>query len=137
MPVYATAPDLTAFMGSQPDSDVDVTPMLRKASLLVTTACRLDCYDVTPTGIPSDEDLAEAMRDAVCAQVELWVAAGYNPVAGAGGQDPRVTVSAVDGASVSFDTYLTAPARINEINQLCPDSLRILRNAGLASSAVW
>lgn len=137
MPIYATAAELANFMGAQPDDDINVVPLLRKASLLVQTACRLDCFVTNPIGLADDPDLADAMSNAVCAQVEMWVTAGYNPIAGAGGQDPRITVSSVDGASISYDTYLTAPARNDEINTLCPDSLRILRNVGLASTAVW
>lgn len=76
------------------------------------------------------------MRDATCAQVEMWLTAGINPVAGAGGQEARPTVSAIDGASVSFDTYLTADAFAKAIDNLSDTAFSILRNAGLASGAV-
>ncbi|MDF3280482.1 hypothetical protein [Gordonia sp. N1V] len=134
MPVYANATELAAFMESEDVLDT-VGPLLRKASLLVTSACRLDCFDVTPTGIPTDDDLAEAMRDATCAQVERWLAAGVDPFAG-GAQTGVVASSSVDGASVSF----TAPTIADNTalaDTLCDDARRILRNAGLASSAVW
>lgn len=134
MILYASEAQLTAWMGVEPE--VVVTPYLRKASGLVHTACINDLYDVDATGKPSDPDLAEAMQDAVCAQAEMWIEAGINPVAGAGGQEARPTVSAIDGASVSFDTYLTAEAFAKAIENLSDDAFAILRAAGLASAAV-
>lgn len=133
MPIYATAAELTTFIGAQPEGNI--TAMLRKASLLVTSACRLDCYDTTPIGIPADDDLAEAMRDATCAQVERWIAADVDPLSGAK-QAGVVASSGVDGASVSFAAPTAADLGVLA-DTLCLDALHILRNAGLATSAVW
>ena len=79
---------------------------------------------------------SEAMQEATCAQVHAWLASGDDPIKGAGGQEPRLTTTAIDGASLSYDTYLTAPDRMNALKFLAPGALRILRLAGLASSAV-
>lgn len=136
MPTYATENDLLTWMDTDElGDDVHATPLLRKASLLVATACRLDSYDTTPTGIPSDDDLADAMREATCAQAERWLAADVNPVAGSA-QSGVVASSSVDGASVSFVTPTTADTAAMT-DTLCPDALHILRLAGLATSAVW
>lgn len=136
MPTYATENDLLTWMDTDElGDDVHATPLLRKASLLVATACRLDSYDTTPTGIPSDDDLAGAMREATCAQAERWLAADVNPVAGSA-QSGVVASSSVDGASVSFVTPTTADTAAMT-DTLCPDALHILRLAGLATSAVW
>lgn len=136
MLLYATGEDLTNWLGEDPDTDASIDPMLRKASILVGRACRNDLYDVDNAGKPSDPDLVEAMRDAVCTQVEQWVAAGYDVIAGPGGQAPRKTTVAVDGASYSTDAYLTNAARDEAMGALNADAIAILRNAGLASGLV-
>ena len=135
MILYATEEQLTSWIGSEPDVD-STAPYLRAASVLVHRAVRNDIYDTAPNGTPSDPDLAEAVTEATCAQAEVWIAMGVNPVAGAGGQEARPTVSAIDGASVSFDTYLTAQAFAEAVENLAPAALSILRAAGLASAAV-
>ena len=135
MPTYATENDLVTWMDADLDDDVNAVPLLRKASLLVTSVCRLDSYDTTPTGIPSDDDLADAMREATCAQAERWLAADVDPLSGAK-QAGVVASSGVDGASVSFAAPTVADLA-DLADTLCSDALRILRNAGLATSAVW
>ncbi len=134
MLLYATEDDLGNWIGEEPEADPK--PLIRKASILVGNACRNDLYDVDNAGKPSDPDLVEAMRDAVCAQVEQWVKAGYDVIAGPGGQASRKTTVAVDGASYSTDAYLTATARDQAMTTLNADALVILRNAGLASGLV-
>lgn len=134
MLLYANLGDITAWLGEDPDTDV--APLLRKASLLVARACRNDLYDTDSAGKPADDDLVDAMRDAVCAQVDKWLAAGYDVIAGPGGQPARKTTVAVDGASYSTDAYLTNNARDAAMTNLCDDSLTILRNAGLATGIV-
>lgn len=137
MLVYATADQLETWMGEPPEpAPAKLTAMLREASGLVGTACQCDIYDTLPNGKPSDDDLSEAMQEATCAQVHAWLASGDDPIKGAGGQEPRLTTTAIDGASLSYDTYLTAPDRMNALKFLAPGALRILRLAGLASSAV-
>lgn len=132
--IYATPSDLATWTGSPAPDNAAV--MLREASGLVGDAIICDLYEATSTGLPTNPTYVDALRDATCAQVEHWIAAQIDPLAGAGGQEPRMTVSAIDGASVSFDTYLTAPDRLNSAKYLAASSWRILRRAGLGSSWV-
>lgn len=137
MLLYATTADVTTWIGE--DLDTDVTAMIRRASILVGNACRNDLYDVDGAGKPSDPDLVEAMRDAVCAQVDYWVAAGINPAKGAGGLALAKTEMTVDGATVKYDTtgvVAAAQEAAASIDSLTGDALAILRNAGLASGLV-
>ena len=134
MLVYATPDDLSTWMGETgPDN---ATTLLRTASVMVTTATQADIYDTQANGKPVDDDLSEAMRDATCAQAEMWASAGLDPVKGPGGQEARLTTSAIDGASLGFDAYLTEPARQKALTALCDSAFQILRNAGLASGLV-
>lgn len=132
--IYADVDALTDWTG-QPEPDNAVT-LLREASILVGSACQADIYDTLPSGLPSNDAVADAMRDATCAQVEAWGQAGVDPIAGPGGQEPRLTVSGIDGANYSYDTYLTAEARSAMLTSLVPSAYRILRLVGLASGWV-
>lgn len=91
----------------------DALRLLTRASELVDGAVRQP-YDVnSTTGIATDADLAAALRDATCAQVEQWVEVGEeNAVDGLAG-----TARAVGGG-------VRAP-------ELAPRAVRILSNAGL------
>lgn len=142
MLLYATGEDLTNWLGEDPDTDANIDSMLRKASLLVGRACRndlYDLYDVDNAGKPRDTDLVEAMRDAVCAQVEYWVLAGVNPTAGASGVGRVKVETTVDGATVKYDTtgvVAAAQSAVSSIDDLTSEAIAILRNAGLASGLV-
>ena len=134
MLILATTDELTTWMEAPaPDN---ATVLLREASGLVSDACKCDIYDTQSNGKPSDPDLVEAMMEATCAQAEAWAAAEMDPTKGPGGQAPRLTTSAQDGSSLSFDTYLTAPDRNDWVKYIAPSALRTLRLAGLASGQV-
>lgn len=137
MLVYATGDELATWMDA--DAPDNATALLRQASILVGRACRNDLYDVDSSGKPSDPDLVEAMRDAVCAQAEYWVAAKVNPIAGAGGVVGVITEVTLDGATRKADTTAAVAAATEAATStttLGSVALSILRNAGLASSYV-
>ncbi|MCA1008996.1 hypothetical protein LCL87_25070 [Rhodococcus hoagii] len=134
MLVFATEDQLSSWLGTPGPLNAGV--LLREASILVRDACRCDVFDTLPNGLPEDDDKREALQDATCAQAATWAATGDDPLKGPGGQEPRMTLSGIDGAQVSFDTYLTAGDRAKSLTQLCASAYRILRSAGLASSAV-
>lgn len=138
MIVYADATDLDTWVDGL-DTERPVAPLLREASRRVGHACRNDLYKTQPDGTPDDDDLADAMRDAVCAQVEVWLAADVDPIAGAAGITPTKTVKTVDGVTIQYDaasaTEVTK-ARAAVAVDLCDAALSILRAAGLASGLV-
>lgn len=115
MAVYATPDELQSFLPSGAQAQVaDVDRLLARASAKVDGMVRA-CYDVDDNGAPTDADVAAALRDATCAQVEQWIEVGEaNDIDGLAG-----TQRSVGGAS-----GLRAPSR-------APRALEILSTAGL------
>ncbi|MGW0039828.1 hypothetical protein [Gordonia sp. NPDC003376] len=136
--LHATEDDVNAWAGES--LDANLTPLIRSASILVTAACRNDLYDLDASGKPADEDLADAMRDATCAQVVYWAKSGITPSGGAASITPAVTEVSVDGATEKADATVVAASAaeaVSSLSTLTSEAYQILRSAGLASSAVW
>lgn len=130
--LYANASDLAAWSGAVVPSNVD--QLLRSASLLVRRATVTAFYEVTPAGLPSDDDVAEAMRDATCAQAGHWAALGIDPAGGAAGaaSAPVPQSSSIGGASVTYGSAAEAgSARMAAASNLCDEAAQLLVNAGL------
>lgn len=129
--VYATSDDLATFTGNPaPDN---AARLLKGASALVRTATRAALYDVTSTGLPSDPDIAEAFRDATCAQAAEWIDKGVDPASGTAPGVPQS--SGIGGATVNWG----APGGLTPeqtLHQLVPDALWYLEAAGLLSGTV-
>ena len=138
MIVYATVADVEAWL--QDTAPTNVTGLIRSASMLVGAACRNDLYDTLPSGLPSDDDLADAMRDACCEQINAWVVCGIDPAtAGTDTSAPGVVRSEIDGARVEFDPTGIEEAtrnRLRLVSSLSGSAYEILRQAGLASAYV-
>ncbi|SLG40346.1 Uncharacterised protein [Mycobacteroides abscessus subsp. abscessus] len=131
MLIYATDADLLdGWLTVLPD---DAAALLRRASLLVDEAVRMDCYDTDAADAPTDPRVAAAFRDATCQQVVEWVAAGLDPDAGAVGQAPQVVSQSTEGDSVTYAPRPTPAEIAAATDYLCRASLLILRAAGLGS----
>lgn len=133
--VYATPDDLTAWTG-QPAPD-NAVQLLRAASMLVRGATRTAVYQTTPAGLPRDADVAEAFRDATCAQAALWDTQGIdpdNPTAG-----PRVAQSkSIGSASVTYaDAGQIIGSRTDAARTLGSAAVTILTDAGLITTRPW
>ncbi len=134
MLVYATTAQYEALTGDTPPDNFST--LNRYAAGLVREATLCDRWDALSNGLPVDDDLREALADCACEQIAAWDAAGIDPQKGAGGQDARLTTTGIDGANLSYDTYLTAPDRAKMIDTLCDAALSHLRNVGLGSTVV-
>ncbi|MBY4571247.1 hypothetical protein ACN95_14600 [Gordonia sihwensis] len=134
--IYATAADIETWLGETPDADKPIARMLRQASIMVGRACRNDLYDVDSAGKPTDPDLLEAMRDATCAQVEVWLSLGIDPAGGLAAMEPQITSTSVDGGSVSYDAGTSVRAKIRAAEALSPTSYSLLTAVGLAGPEV-
>lgn len=114
---YATPADLTAWL---PDGTVVAEPerLLSRASELIDGHV-LATYTVDDgTGLPTDTDIAAALRDATCAQVEFWLEVGEeHDVANMAGRRVSIGHLSIDDLPGEF----AARAR------------RLLANAGLLS----
>ncbi|WP_157124752.1 hypothetical protein [Nocardia pseudovaccinii] len=127
MLVYATPADLTGRLDPIPSHAV---ALITAASTRIRDITSNDLYDITPAGLPADDDLREALREATCLQVIAWVNAGIDP--SAAGLQPVIASQSADGGSVTYsrpdpDTIRRAAER------LCHEAVLMLRNAGLAS----
>lgn len=133
MLVYANRDALEAWTG-EPAPD-NWEQLIRRASVMVGVATRAARYEVTPAGLPADDDQAEAMRDAVCAQVNAWIIAGVDPLGES--LSAKVTASTIDGASVTLDVASEAADRQRIASTLCSDAWDILQLAGLLGGVPW
>ena len=80
--VYATAAEYRDWTG---DLTAAASPaQLRRASARIDNALRGVYYDTDEDDLPVDLDVAEAMRDAVCALIEFWEETGDTSGSGAG-----------------------------------------------------
>lgn len=113
MAAYATSVELTAWLPSGTTvSDAD--RLLLRASELIDSVVAAP-FAIDGDGLPTDADIAGALRDATCAQVEQWLEVGEaNDVDGLAGT--QVSASGFSGSR--------APT-------LAPRARRILTSAGL------
>lgn len=114
-PVYATVDDLTTWLGSYPPANA--VSLLARASLVVDELLTAAVYPVDVDGAPTDVTAQAAMRDAVCAQVEWWMAA---PVDGCGDGKARLRPANRQAG----DPKMPRP-------DIAPDAIRTLHRAGL------
>lgn len=94
----------------------DISRLLARASELVDGAVRQP-YTTDDDGLATDADIAAALRDATCAQVEQWIEVGEENA-----------IDGLAGTPRSVGGGVRAP-------ELSPRALRILLNAGLVQPA--
>jgi hypothetical protein len=131
--VYATHQDLTNYtegftftMPAEPES----ARLRTRASELVDEALLAAVYDTDPTTrLPTDPEVAAAMRDAVCAQVVWWDETGDEQ----GAADRYTSVSI---GSVTLARGGSAAAAGSGGRTLGPPAATHLRLAGLVPGAV-
>ena len=136
MLIFATDADVEKWMG-EPLDGRSVDALLRRASSLVQRAVRSARFAVTPAGMPSDPDIEEALRDAVCEQVTVWLENDVNPVEVASAAAP-VAASSIGDASVNYgDSSASNAAKDSISTTLHPAAFDILANAGLTGGHLW
>jgi hypothetical protein len=133
MLIYANRDAVEAWTG-EPAPD-NWERLVKRASTMVGVATRMARYEVTPAGLPADDDQAEAMRNAVCAQVQVWDGAGIDPTAPA--TEARVSKTSMDGASLEYDRATESTERTRIASTLCEEAYDILRLAGLIGGHPW
>lgn len=135
MTVYATVAEYEAYVGeTAPDG---LAALLNYSSSLVSAAIRNDLYEAGPNGVPVDDDLREACRDATCIQAAMYVKSGVDPLAGVEGLKPTALKKSIGSGSIEYESMARRDdARAMSINKLNPTAFRVLRNAGLAGAGV-
>jgi len=130
MLVYATTSDLTAWLAPTGLAvPSDATALLRSASIVVAKAVNENLY--SPGTVTTDPK-----RDATCAQVTAWITTGIDPGSGGLSSDQIVKAKSIDGASIDYETSLTASVtafqkRESIAEQLCAEARDILWAAGI------
>ena len=136
MLVFAQPDDVVAWAGYTFDKDVNLQPLIRRASSMVQRAVRTARFEVTQAGMPEDPDVMDALRDAVCEQVTVWVENDINPTV-IQGASSAVTSSSIGDASVSYSSVDAAQVKDQAASELCDAALDILANAGLIGGWPW
>jgi hypothetical protein len=130
--LYATADDLATFIES-PTPPAGAERLIKGASALVRSATRAALYDTTSAGLPSDPDVAEAFKDATCAQAAEWARRGIDPASGVTPGRPQS--SSIGGATVNWGTT-GGMSDEDTLRELIPDAAWYLESAGLLSGPV-
>lgn len=125
MLTYATAADLDNWLPVDVTLPDDAEEQLLAASYSVAVAANRNPY----FDAPDDQDAA-VLRDAACAQVAAWIAAGLNPAAGGITAAPVKRSSILD-ATVEKDTAALAVAVEQAARELAPRARDILQAGGL------
>jgi hypothetical protein len=139
MLVYATSTDYTAWTGTSP-APANIASVLRKASLQVRDATKLDFYATDTTGLPTVSAQLQAFNDATCCQAAALVKLGVDPNAGGAVETSVKESKAIGSARITYaqaDAQAAAAAKKRAAEGLVPDALQILRDAGLGKNAAW
>lgn len=144
MPQYATPADLWVYMGKTgaPDEAFTekTTPLLRRASSLVTNAIRGAIYEILPaSGIPSDPLKAEAVGEATCAQASAWQSNGIDPYMGRAGAKQQIASKGLGSASIQYASYAADAQARSDLasgDVLISEAWRVLDAAGMLSTNV-
>lgn len=134
VPDTLAAPDDLAAWTGQPVPDNAVV-LLRECSALVLKATKLAIYATdTATGLATDPNILNCMRDAACIQAAAWIQLGIDPLTG-GVQVSAVKASkGIGSARIQYaDATQVAAARQAATVSLVPAAMEKLRTQNLIS----
>lgn len=133
---YATTEDLEAYLGDGVTLPGNAATLLDRASVYVDDILIGAFYQVDGDGNPTDPDVAEALKQATCAQVQYWSETGN--ASGVEGADDWGTVS-IGNVSLSRTARTGSGSRSggSTTTTFSPDAIRYLRLAGLLPIAPW
>ena len=118
---HATEQDLADWMGEDQTVPTNAGRLLERASELVDEVVTV-FYRTDAQGDPVDDQVADALRDATCAQVEWWAKVGEDP--DVDGAIQQVQIGSVQ-IGYGAGSNRIAPAVVSR------RTLRALRAAGL------
>lgn len=128
--IYATRADLEAYLPAALTlpAEPEATRMLTRASEVVDDLLVTAVYDVDAGLLPTDTTVAEALRQATCAQVAWWIETGDET--GAAAQYQSVSIGSV---SLSRG-YSGAGSSTGTAQRISDDAMRHLRRVGLVGN---
>jgi hypothetical protein len=138
MLVYATSADYVTWTGGS--APANIAQVLRKASLQVREATKLDFYAADTTGLPTLPAQLQAFNDATCCQAAALVELSINPNAGGAVETSVKEAKSLGSARIQYaqtDAQNAADAKKRASEGLVTDAIQILRIAGLARNAAW
>ncbi|MGW9041247.1 hypothetical protein ACWGQL_01575 [Streptomyces lydicus] len=125
---YATPERLSAWTGQPAPADAE--RLLARASEDVDDALLTAVYATDGASMPTDPEVADALADATCAQVEYQLATGDDGTGAAGRWD------SVSIGPVSLSGRKDAPTAPGDVD-LAPRAHRALTRAGLLPGVIW
>lgn len=130
--VYATLADFEDFTdGVHAEESEDViNAKLRRASIVIDGLTRRSVYAVDEDGYATDETVAEAFKDATCAQMAYWD--DTDDVSGAASQEGTISIGSVSIGATGRTTGNGSPDA--QTARVAPEAIEILKNAGLITS---
>ncbi len=136
-PTLAAPTDLAEWTNTAAPTNAIV--LLRSATMLVLRATEGAYYLIdSTTGLPTDQMLIDAMRDATCIQAAAWAAIGYNPLAGGVITATVASSKKIGTASIVNEGAIAAAASQAAAGQtLVPEAINRLQQANLLGSAPW
>lgn len=111
--LYAKVSDVRALENTDGLSSGQITRLIRVASAIMRHETRYCVYNTDSEGLPVKSVFRACFRDAVLAQIELWLSAEVTTQILDGGVSiaPGVKSTSDNGASVTFDTSQADHAR--------------------------
>lgn len=129
--------DVASYLGTAAPTNVDA--LIRSATRLVQRETRQAYYSVDPTtGLATDTQIGNALRDATVIQVVVWAQIGYDPLTG-GVQVPSVESSSkMLSSTITYaDAALSAQARADALKKLVPEAEELLELQNLLIPNPW
>lgn len=127
----ASTTDYLNWAGTQ--GPANLVQILRSCSSLVLDATEGAFYDVDPlTGLATDSQAKNALRDATCIQAAAWVALSIDPATGGvvtsgAKRSKKLATAAIEYA----DADTAAAARSRAYKALVPEATRMLQQNNL------
>lgn len=136
MRIYADSADYLAWTGETTEPP-KIQGLLRMASSKVEQAAELAHYETDDKFMPTDEDVAEAFRDATCAQAAHLASNGVDPSTGAAASVKVVASQSMKGAALTFVVDQDAiDRRAQAADTLALEAYNVLKGAGLLNGWV-
>jgi hypothetical protein len=134
---YAQPADLAEYTQSAAPSNAVI--LLRSATRRVLDATNIAYYSVdATTGLPTDTQILNALRDATVIQAAAWAKIGYDPLAGGVQESAVLQSTKAGGSSDTFaDAAAAAQARADAIKSMVPEALDVLRYNNLLIPNPW
>jgi len=133
----ATSLDYTTWTGGT--APANIANLLRSATKLVQEATSVAYYDVDPlTGLATDAQTGNALRDATCIQAAAWAALNYDPLSGGVLTSGVESSTKIGTAAITFaDGALAAQAKAEALTELVPEARRTLAQNNLLVPQAW